>query len=87
MKQDRVEIRTSSGEKKQFEAAALFLGMNISSFMRMSALEKSTEVLRKSRSIVLSDEDQNAFLEALQNPPRPNKAMKKAAKDRKHIVG
>lgn len=86
MKQDRVEIRTSTAERKQFEVAALFLGMNVSSFMRMCALEKSAEILKQSRTILLSDVDRDAFLQALQDPPKPNKALKKALSEHERIV-
>ncbi len=81
MKQDRVEFRTTHLERKRFEAAATVLGMTLSSFLRMTAVEKSTEILRQNTSIVLSDEDRDAFLEALENPPKPNKELKKHLKN------
>jgi uncharacterized protein (DUF1778 family) len=78
MKQDRVEFRASISERQLFEKAAIVLGMNLSSFMRMTALEKSTEILRRSDSICLSNQDRDAFLNALENPPQPNQNLKKA---------
>lgn len=86
MKQERLDIRASSYEKKKFEAASAILGMNLSAFLRMSALEKSTEVIKQHDTIFLSDEARDAFLEALQHPPKPNKALKKAFQDyKKHV--
>lgn len=86
MKQERLDIRASSNEKKKFEEASAILGMNLSSFLRMSALEKSTEVLKQHDTIFLSDKARDAFLDALQNPPKPNKELKKAFKDyKKHV--
>jgi uncharacterized protein (DUF1778 family) len=80
MKQDRVEFRASRGERELFEKAAVVLGMNLSSFMRMTAVEKSVEILRQRDSFLLSNRDRNSFLEALENPPQPNKEMKNALK-------
>lgn len=78
MKQDRVEFRTTHQERKQFEAAANLLSMNLSTFLRRTAVEKASEVLRQNTAVVLSDEDRDAFLEALSNPTKPNKELKKA---------
>ena len=86
MKQDRIEIRTSQSERKQFEQAACLLGMNLSEFLRRTALEKSSEVIRENNSIILSNEDRDAFLNALQNPPEPNKKLKQAQKYHKKLI-
>jgi uncharacterized protein (DUF1778 family) len=86
MKQERLDIRASSSEKKKFEAASAILGMNLSSFLRMSALEKSTEILKEHDTVFFSDEARDAFLDALQNPPLPNKELKKAFKEYKKNV-
>lgn len=78
MKEDRVEFRTSHQERIQFEMAATFLGVNLSAFLRMAALERSAEVVKESNLLVLSDRDRDTFLNALENPPKPNKNLKKA---------
>lgn len=86
MKQDRIEIRTSEGERKQFEEAACLSGMNLSEFMRRTALEKSYEIIRKNNSIILSNEDRDAFLNALEHPPEPNQKLKQAVKHYKRLI-
>lgn len=78
MKGDRVEFRTSQGERIQFERAASYLGMNLSAFLRMAALEKSAEIVKENNILILSDHDRDLFLNALENPPKPNKNLKKA---------
>ncbi len=80
MKQDRIEFRTNHEERQKMEAAANFVGMNLSTFLRLTMLERSAEILKQRDSLVLSDQDSNAFLQALENPPKPNKALKKALK-------
>lgn len=86
MKEDRIEIRTSKGERKQFEEAAYLSGMNLSEFLRRTALDKSYEIIRKNNSIILSNEDRDAFLNALENPPEPNKKLKQAIKHHNRLI-
>lgn len=86
MKQERVEFRASHTERQKFEEAAVILGMNLSAFARMTLLEKSAEILRQQHSIVLSDEDRDAFMHALANPPKPNKRLKKALQAHRRLV-
>jgi uncharacterized protein (DUF1778 family) len=86
MKRDRIKIRACKSERKQFEEAACRCGMNLSEFLRRSALDKSFEIIRKNNSIILSNEDRDAFLNALNNPPEPNKKLKQAIKHHKRLV-
>lgn len=86
MKKDRIEIRTSKSERKQFEEAACLSGMNLSEFLRRTALEKSFEIIRKNNSIILSNEDRDAFLNALENPPEPKRKLKQAVKHYKRLI-
>jgi uncharacterized protein (DUF1778 family) len=86
MRQKRMEFRTSDAELEQFEAAAQILGMNLSSFLRTVALERSSEILRRQDSILLNNRDREAFLAALDNPPEPNKELKKAYQEYKRLV-
>jgi uncharacterized protein (DUF1778 family) len=78
MKQDRVEFRTTHHERQRIEKAAAFLGMNVSSYLRMIALEKSDEVLKSNSSLTLSINDWNMFMDLIENPPKPNKNLKSA---------
>lgn len=81
MKQDRIEIRSSHSERNKFEEAAVVLGMNLSSFIRMAALEKSSAILKDhTNTILLSNEDRDLFLKALEEPPKLNKSMESAIK-------
>lgn len=78
-KQDRrVEFRASENERLQIEAAAQFIGVNLSTFLRMTALERSSEILKQKDSLLLSNQDRDTFLNSLQNPHKPNKALKSA---------
>lgn len=83
-KQERVEFRTTQGELREIESAAVFLGINVSAFLRMSALSQAMEVLKSNRSITLSDRDRDIFLDALENPPNANQKLKDAINEYKH---
>ncbi len=80
MKQDRIELRTSHEERLRLTEAASFAGQTLSSFLRKAALEKSDEILKNRDVLTLSDKDRNIFLEACENPPKPNKRLQQAFK-------
>lgn len=40
----------------------------------------------KRKSIVVSNEDRDVFLNALENPPEPNKKLKRAVKYHKRFI-
>jgi len=86
-KQERVEFRTTHTERKQLETAATYLGVNLSVFLRMAALSRSTEILKSKQSLTLSDRDRDTFLTALENPPKANKNLKKAIIEYKQAHG
>ncbi len=50
------------------------------------ALDKFFEGIRKDNSIVLSNEDRDTFLKALENPPEPNKRLRQALKHHKRLI-
>jgi uncharacterized protein (DUF1778 family) len=81
MKQDRIALRASQKERERLSEAAVFTGLTLSSFLRQAALEKSDEILKHRDNITLSDRDRDLFLEALENPPKPNERLKQAFKN------
>ncbi len=78
MKQDRIELRASQKERERLLEAAMFTGVTLSGFLRQAALEKSDCILKNRDAIALSDRDRDLFLEALENPPKPNTRLQKA---------
>ncbi len=80
MKQDRIELRASVEERERLYEAACFAGQTLSSFLRQAALEKSEEILKKRDAFTLTDKDRNIFMNALENPPKPNKRLQQAFK-------
>lgn len=52
--------------------------MDLSSFLRSAALEKSADIIKKNNLLVLSDRDRDLFLAALEATPEPNENLKRA---------
>lgn len=78
MKHDRIELRASQKEREHLIEAATYTGMTLSAFLRQAALEKSNDVLKNRDTLTLSDKDRDLFLDALENPSKPNERLKQA---------
>ncbi len=77
-KENRIEIRSSNEEKRNFEEAAALAHMDLSEFIRFAAHLYAKTVYEEHQNILLSKEEGLHFLEALANPPLPNKRLKEA---------
>ncbi len=81
----RIDIRASEPAKETIEKAAHYLGTTTSAFILESAMEKATMILRRAQSIILGQAEHNRFMNILEKPPKPNKALKKlVAKHKKN---
>ena len=71
----RIELRVSTEEKRRMTEAARRLGLDLSSFIRTTALREAERLEREHRSLVLSVEDRHALLEALDTNSKPTEAL------------
>ena len=78
LKTERIEARVRPNDKAFIEEAAEHLGVSVADFLVSSARERAEEIIRRRDQIILSHRDQQAFVEALLNPPSPNDALKAA---------
>jgi uncharacterized protein (DUF1778 family) len=76
----RIEARVSPKQKELFERAAAIEGVTLTDFAISTMNRAATSVVQEHTTIELSVRNQRAFVEALQNPPEPNEALRKAAK-------
>jgi uncharacterized protein (DUF1778 family) len=60
--------------------AAEFTGATLNQFLVQSALEKAKDIIEQERIIKLTNKNANAFFEAIENPPAPNKKLLNAVK-------
>ena len=76
----RKEARISPEQKQVFERAAQVEGVTLTDFAVSSMQRAATRVLQEHAMILLSQKDQQAFVDVLMNPPQPNAALRQAAK-------
>ncbi len=74
-KDERLEIRVKPNDKKVLEEAASSCGISLSSFVTLHSLKAAKEEL-ESNQIVLSKKDAELLGSLIQNPPKPNAALK-----------
>lgn len=78
MKQERMHIRLDSLAKQKLEKAAQFSHKSLSEFVLSYALASANEIIEEHEKMVLTQNDWNVFLDALENPPIANTALKQA---------
>jgi uncharacterized protein (DUF1778 family) len=83
----RLEARVSAAQKSLLQQAAALSGRTLSEFVVASAQDAARRVIAEHESIVLSREEQLAFVKALLNPPEPNARLKRAAKAYRQRTG
>jgi uncharacterized protein (DUF1778 family) len=85
-KKERLEARTTARIKKMIEEAAQLEGRSVSDFVVQHTQEAARDVIEKHNVITLSARDSASFVEALLNPPAPNKRLKRAAARHKELI-
>ena len=71
----RLEIRLDRDLKDEVEAAAAIQGLSVSAFVVATVLEAARKVRRDHQTTVMDDEERDAFLALLQNPPPPSEGL------------
>lgn len=86
-KQERLEARISPAQKRILERAANLRGTSLTDFVLTSAHEAAMQTIKDFEVLNLCDEAREAFVNALLNPPEPNKTLRAAADRYKKHVG
>ena len=81
----RLEARISVEQKTVLQQAAALSGRTLSEFVVASAQEAAGRVIQEHEAIRLTRTEQIAFVNALLNPPAPNKRLRQAAAYRKQM--
>lgn len=76
LRQARMEFKTTADMKDLLGQAAALDGIDLTSFVLGSAIEKARRVLSEHASIGLAKQGQAALAQLLQTPKQPTKAMK-----------
>ncbi|WP_257169711.1 DUF1778 domain-containing protein [Bradyrhizobium sp. SRS-191] len=72
-----INLRVPQNTRQLIDTAAAAIGKSRTEFMLESARQHAIDVLLDQRLFVLNPEQHDAFMEALNNPPKPNAALKK----------
>lgn len=83
---NRLEVRIDPARKQLVEQAAELLGQTISSFTVATLIREAQDVIERFGTISLSRRDADAFIAAIDNPPKPNARLKKAFKSHSQKV-
>lgn len=76
---ERIEARVTPEQKRLFERAAALEGRSLTDFLLASAQSAALQAISHYELLKLAPEDQRVFVDALLNPPAPNKALRAAA--------
>jgi uncharacterized protein (DUF1778 family) len=79
---DRIELRATSEEKRLLAAAAAHERLDVTSFIMRNVLPVARDVVDRAERIVLSERDSKRVLALLENPPKPTKALLAATRRR-----
>lgn len=82
-REQRIEIRIRPKDKAMLEKAASTFGLSLSAFMLSNSLKAAQEGLAAQNRITLSEKEWNHFMQVMENPPRPGKALIALAKKRR----
>ena len=76
----RFEARWTLEQRELFERASLLGGFKtLSEFVFQSVYQNASDIIENQNRILKSEKDKEIFINALINPPAPNKRLKKAA--------
>ena len=82
----RITARVSGKVRVTLEQAAELLGATVNQFVVQTAYQEAQRVVERESVIRLSQKDARKVLALLDNPPKPNKRLRDAAKEFKGTV-
>lgn len=77
LKNERIDLRTNDEEKKLLERAAELKHLSLSSYIITTSLKQAKIDLDEEEGLLLTNQDRNRILAALENPPEPTEALKR----------
>ena len=73
---ERINLRTTAEAKHLIEQAATLAATSVSSFVLEHACIAAKQMITEHERIILTNAERDRFLAVLDNPPRPNAAMR-----------
>jgi len=78
---DRISLRSTPETKQQIITASAILGITATEFILSIVKKEAKKIISKAETVTLNNTNRDKFLDLLDNPPEPNKALLKLAKD------
>ncbi|NYZ70052.1 DUF1778 domain-containing protein [Endozoicomonas sp. SM1973] len=82
----RLVARVSTDIQEMVQRAADYSGSTLSQFLIEAAMEKARDVIERTETLHLSMAGADALFAALENPPKANDKLRKAAQRYKETV-
>lgn len=76
-KQQRLQARITPDQKRLIERAAELRGTTVTEFVVASAQQAASETIKDFEVLTLRDRARKVFVDAILNPPLPNKAVRR----------
>jgi uncharacterized protein (DUF1778 family) len=86
-KPERLEARISKAQKDLLQRASALQGRTLTDFVVAAACEAARRTIQDYEILRLGDQDREAFVGALLNPPEPNPALRQAAERYRRRMG
>lgn len=83
----RVTARIPAEMRDRLEEAAELMGSTLNQFVVQSAVQEAQRVLKRETTIRLSREAAQRILEMIDDPPKPTKALRRALKLHRELLG
>lgn len=83
---ERITARLPHSTRSIIERAAAIYGASINQFIVQAAVERANEVLQSMETVKLSSRDAQVFMDAMANPPEPNKKLLEAVSAHDRLI-
>lgn len=80
LKDARIEFKTSKKIKQLLQEASHSLGMDLSSFLISTAIQKAKEIIKEDNLLTLSQQEWKSFQNILDTPQEPSSEFKQLMK-------
>ena len=79
-KDSRINLRTSLDDKSLLERAASLRHLSLSSYIIATSIRQAQLDLAVQETLLVSNSERDMIMKALENPPKPNAALRKLFK-------
>jgi uncharacterized protein (DUF1778 family) len=84
--EERIPARMPLAVYEKISEAAATVGATLNQFLVSAAIEKANAILEQEREINLSAKSAKIVFDLIENPPKPNKHLKRALQTRKELL-